>query len=93
MAAFKESGAIEYGSDILIGLQLTGTGSDGFDADKAKEKNPKEIDFCILKNRNGNIKSDGIPLIFHSEFNCFTENNGTFIPITKEIEDMLPFDD
>ena len=93
MAAFKESGAIEYGSDVLIGLQLTGTGSDGFDADKAKEKNPKEIDFCILKNRNGNIKSDGIPLIFHSEFNCFTENNGTFIPITKEIEDMLPFDD
>ena len=93
MAAFKESGAIEYGSDVLIGLQLTGTGMDGFDADKAKEKNPKEIDFCILKNRNGNIRSDGIPLIFHSEFNCFTENNGTFIPITKEIEDMLPFDD
>ena len=91
MAAFKESGAIEYGSDVLIGLQLTGTGENGFDADKAKEKNPKEIDFCILKNRNGNIQSDGIPLIFYSEFNCFMENNGVFIPITKEMEDMLPF--
>ena len=36
MAAYKESGAIEYGSDVLIGLQLTGAGEKDFDADAAK---------------------------------------------------------
>lgn len=40
MAAFKESGAIEYSSDVLIGLQLMGAGEKNFDADKAKKRKP-----------------------------------------------------
>ena len=33
MQAFKESGAIEYSSDVLIGLQLMGTGTKNFDVE------------------------------------------------------------
>ena len=97
MAAFKESGAIEYGSDVLIGLQLTGAGDKDFDVDVAKEKDPREIDFCILKNRNGKITSKGIPMTFYPIFNCFMaadgiDGDGGFVPISKEDEDNIPFD-
>ena len=96
MAAFKESGAIEYGSDVLIGLQFAGTGDSDFDVDEARAKDPKEIEFCILKNRNGRITPDGIPMLFYPVFNCFMDENGLdgeggFVILTKEEEDDLPF--
>lgn len=53
MEAFKESGAIEYSSDVLMGLQLKGAGSTDFDVNKAKQQDPREIELKILKNRNG----------------------------------------
>jgi len=85
MAAFKESGAIEYGSDVLIGLQFTGAGEQDFDIDTVKEKNPRHIDFCILKNRNGKTKSKGISMLFYPIFNCFvaSDDSNEFVPITK----------
>lgn len=43
MEAFKESGAIEYSSDILIGLQLKGAGKKDFDANEAKRKTPERL--------------------------------------------------
>ena len=91
MSAFKESGAIEYGSDVLIGLQFSGAGEVGFDIDEAKTKDPREIEFCILKNRNGRTTSDGIPLLFYPVFNCFTDGDGNLSPIAKDMEDDLPF--
>lgn len=53
MEAFKESGGIEYSSDVLIGLQLEGAGKKDFDPNAAKEKNPRSIELRVLKNRNG----------------------------------------
>lgn len=53
MQAFKESGAIEYSSDVLLGMQLSGVGSSGFNVDEAMKKNPREVELRILKNRNG----------------------------------------
>lgn len=96
MAAFKESGAIEYGSDVLIGLQLTGAGDKNFDVAKAKAESPRKIDFCILKNRNGKITTDGIKMTFYAMFNCFMGSNGVngddgFVPLSKADEDELPF--
>lgn len=88
MAAFKESGAIEYGSDVLIGLQLTGAGTSEFDVSKAKEKVPRDIDFCVLKNRNGKTTSDGIPMLFYQTFNCFVAEGGK-----KEGDDFEDMDD
>ena len=72
MSSFKESGAIEYSSDVLIGLQLKGAGTDDFDVDEAKANREREIELVILKNRNGQT---GVKLdyIFTSEFNIFKE--------------------
>lgn len=72
MEAFKESGAIEYSSDILIGLQLTGAGKKEFDANEAKTKNPREIELVVLKNRNG-ATGKKIELEYYPLFNYFKE--------------------
>ena len=78
MQSFKESGAIEYSSDILIGLQLKGAGQKdpetgkAFDPTEAKKKNPREIELVILKNRNGQTGTK-IALEFYPLFNYFTE--------------------
>lgn len=72
MEAFKESGAIEYSSDILIGLQLKGAGSKDFDANTAKSKNPREIELVILKNRNGST-GDRVAYEYYPMFNYFKE--------------------
>lgn len=75
MAAFKESGAIEYSSDVLIGLQLKGAGDKKFDATEAKRKNPREIELVILKNRNGRA-GDTINYSYYPMFNYFKEEQG-----------------
>lgn len=74
MQAFKESGAIEYSSDVLIGLQLKGAGEKDFDPTEAKKKNPREIELVILKNRNGQTGAK-VPFEFYPLFNYFTEIN------------------
>lgn len=53
MEAFKESGTIEYSSDVLLGLQLEGAGNKDFNVDKAKGQSTRKIELVILKNRNG----------------------------------------
>lgn len=72
MQAFKESGAIEYSTDVLIGLQLKGTGEKDFDVDEAKAKNPREIEVVILKNRNG-VTGKKIAYNYYTMFNYFSE--------------------
>lgn len=52
MVAFKESGSIEYSSDVLIGLQLEGVSGEN-DIDEMLKKNPRKVELVILKNRNG----------------------------------------
>ena len=72
MEAFKESGAIEYSSDVLIGLQLKGAGKKDFDANEAKKKSPREIELIILKNRNGST-GNRIEFSYYPLFNYFKE--------------------
>lgn len=72
MEAYKESGAIEYSSDVLIGLQLKGAGKKDFDANEAKRKDPREIELVILKNRNGRT-GDSLSFNFYPLFNYFEE--------------------
>lgn len=72
MEAFKESGAIEYSSDVLLGLQLRGAGEDHFDVNAAKRENPRQVELVVLKNRNG--KSGGsVHFKYYPVFNCFVE--------------------
>ena len=72
MQSFKESGAIEYSSDVLIGLQFKGVGESGFDANEAKARNPREVELVILKNRNGQTGTK-LELDFYAMFNYFEE--------------------
>lgn len=72
MEAFKESGSLEYGSDVLIGLQLKGAGEKNFKANEAKQKNPREIELVILKNRNG-ATGKTIRFEYYPPFNYFKE--------------------
>ena len=90
LASFKESGAIEYSSDLLIGLQYAGMDYQEGEADKAREKRIRElmkqavddgkagqaqrIQVKVLKNRNGS-KGDAI-LDFYPMFNYFTAPQG-----------------
>lgn len=61
LAAFKESGAIEYGSDCLLGLQYWGMDSTEVAQIRAETErlrragDPIDIQLKVLKNRNGII--------------------------------------
>lgn len=55
MEAFKESGAIEYSSDVLIGLQLRGAGRGDLRPDGGEKEKSPAIEAVILKNRNGRV--------------------------------------
>lgn len=75
MAAFKESGAIEYSSDVLIGLQFQEVNDKEISEellDKEKRKDTRKIELKILKNRNGQT-GDQIDYDFISMFNYFRE--------------------
>ena len=72
MAAFKESGAIEYSSDVLLGLQLAGAGEKEFNVDIAKSQEPRQIELKILKNRRGKT-GDSINFEYYASRQFFRE--------------------
>lgn len=72
MKAFKESGAVEYSSDVLIGLQFEGAGKKDFNEEEASNREPRAIELVILKNRNGKARSR-VPFNYYPMFNYFIE--------------------
>lgn len=85
--SFKESGSIEYGSDVLLGLQPKGIGETLDDVPEKKQKRmadkamrehkgamERECELVILKNRNGLTPSYGIPLLFKPVSSVFLES-------------------
>lgn len=79
--SLKESGGIEYTSDVVWGLQLACLDEDLFDKDSgiakkrerinaAKEENPRKIKFVCLKNRYG-ISHYECNFIYYPEFDLF----------------------
>lgn len=89
MESFKESGGIEYGADLLLGLQpynmkekmREGKGK-GKDAQEARAKDlvteyrakvVRESEIVVLKNRNGYIPSRTLPFTYDAASSLFTE--------------------
>ena len=88
LAALKESGAIEYGSDVIIGLQYKGMDYAEGEADKAREKRIREllkendkqakggqyveVQLKVLKNRHGGRGS--VFFSFYPMFNYYEES-------------------
>ena len=70
--AFKESGAIEYTADILIGLQFEGQDGQDFSLTEAKSKQPRDIELVVLKNRNGEVGRK-VAYSYYPMFNLFEE--------------------
>ncbi|MBP5232211.1 MAG: DNA primase, partial [Planctomycetes bacterium] len=75
MEAYKESGAIEYSCDVLLGLQLQGQGNDGFDLEAAMRASPRRVELKILKNRAG-MPFDSVRFDFYPQFNFFARVPG-----------------
>lgn len=90
MDAFKESGEIEYSSDVLIALQFKGVGEDGFDENEAKEAEVRQIEAVILKNRNG-ITGKTLELAYRPMFNKFLDLSGEeeLKPAVKNVETTI----
>lgn len=94
MISFKESGAIEYSSDVLIGGQYKGM--DYSDEDKSKEAREKRVrkvrrdaenqaregdhvEIQLKILKNRNGSRGGVMLFYHPMFNCFSEEENPHV--------------
>lgn len=86
LEAFKESGAIEYGSDVLLGLQPYGmedklrNGKVDEQRRRARELmgeykscSTRDTEVKVLKNREGAVPMDGARLTYHAISNLFED--------------------
>ena len=86
LASFKESGSVEYSSDVLLGLQPEKMEEETENLPEAKAKaqarktmrdfKADEVRSCelvVLKNRNGGLPRYGVPLQYDALTNTFTE--------------------
>ena len=76
---FKESGAIEYGSDVCLGLFLDP--SSGLDLESRKNKEVRKMVVSILKAREGRA-GQKIAFDYHCWFNYYTETGPYRTPVT-----------
>lgn len=92
---FKESGGIEYTADVLIGLQLKILSEKEFNPDgqnninarrekikEAKNKVPREIQLCCIKNRNGKSSFD-LNFLYYPNYDLFIPNEKPLMPETQ----------
>ena len=85
MTDFKESGALEYSADVLIGLEFEAAGSRDYNEKTEKQKNPRQIRLVVLKQRNGKAW-ESCSFNYYPLFNIFEEEQGF-----KPIGDADPF--
>lgn len=73
MESFKESGAIEYSSDVLMGLQFTNMKKDAQEdaMNDLKKSETRDITLRILKNRSGMISD--VKFGYKTKFSYFYE--------------------
>lgn len=85
--SFKETGGIEYSSDVLLGLSFCNAPSDKlspkkpgpkkqFSIDEEKEKVPREVELSFLKQRYGVCGVDSVvKLNYYAKYDFFEEVN------------------
>ena len=92
MASFKETGGVEYTSDVLLGMQLYGMDYEPGESAINRENRirklikdaryPRKIEIKVIKNRNG--RTGSCVFDFHAVHNTFTEDRGSdFHDISK----------
>ena len=86
LESFKESGSVEYSSDVLLGLQPEKMEEETEDKAEAKARRTARLimrdfkatevrrcELCVLKNRNGGLPRRGVPLEYDALANTFKE--------------------
>ncbi len=80
--SFKETGGIEYSSDVLLGLSFCNAPSDkpnpkkNFSIDAEKAKVPREVELSFLKQRYGICGVDSVvKLNYYAKYDYFEETN------------------
>ena len=68
--AFKESGAIEYGSDVLMGLFYDGDTKEARREEKKQAK--RRVKLIVLKNRHGEVGEE-VVYSFYAKYGYYTE--------------------
>lgn len=90
MGSFKESGGIEYGADVLMGLQPRGIKNvisrEALESkkqskaaeiiDESKKQSVRPVELVILKNRMGTVPREPIPFTFYPAYSTLTEGDG-----------------
>lgn len=69
MESFKESGSIEYTSDILMGLEYVNNGA--IEREYEAKRNPRKITLSVIKNRYGALGK--VNFDFYTTYHTFTE--------------------
>ena len=69
MESFKESGSIEYTSDILMGLEYINTNAT--DRDVEAKKCPRKVAISVIKNRYGSLGK--VNMDFYTKYNTYVE--------------------
>lgn len=74
MTAFKESGSIEYSSDVVIALEFSAINDNEGNYNEVDEraKDIRNVDVVILKNRNGKSGAR-IHYAFYTRYSFFYE--------------------
>lgn len=72
MDSFKESGGIEYGSDVLIGMQIDSEQLAYYhdDLNQAKAQIPRKVELIVLKSRNS-AAGQRIRYNYYPQYNFF----------------------
>jgi replicative DNA helicase len=70
MSSLKESGGIEYGADLVLGIQHIGVGTEDFNLYKARAKDYWNMELVVLKHRLGkpDVKKS---ITFYPKYNLF----------------------
>jgi replicative DNA helicase len=103
MASFKESGSIEYSSDLLLGLQYYGMNHEEDEGESGRKKRVRQlikkineqrkrgeaipVQLRILKNRLA-PPTDEVCFDFFSRYNCFNEIMGEPVTVSEIPEDI-----
>jgi replicative DNA helicase len=83
--SFKETGAIEYGADVVLGLQLSGIteiaelkkeSEKRERVNKLKSEMPRSVDLVVLKQRNG-VSFARMLYFYEPRYNYFVEDHKT----------------
>lgn len=91
--AFKQSGLIEYSSDVVLVLQLKGAGRDNIDEVRARKAEvPRPTEIVILKNRSAGLTEKPIEYKFDPVGNQFAEEQGYFDNLKQFREDRQKTD-